>query len=87
MINNIVICVGDSCYSKGSCEIARKFRQLIQEYNLDGIVVSASFCMQHCSPEGVSVQIDGKQVNGVTPENVDDVFKEYVLSKATCFSR
>lgn len=87
MINNIVVCVGDSCYSKGSCEVAKKFLQLIREYNLEGIMVNASFCMQHCSPEGVSVQIGDEQVNGVTPRNVDDVFKKYVLSKVACLSR
>lgn len=87
MIHSIVVCVEDSCYSKGACEVAKKFRQLIREYKLESILVNASFCMHHCSSEGVSVQIDDEQVNGVTPRNADDVFKKYVLGKVACFSR
>ncbi len=86
-MRNIVICVGNSCYSKGSCGIARELRKLIEKYNLSDVTVSASFCMKHCSPEGVSMQIDGNVVNGVTPENLGDVFAKYVLSSVACPSR
>lgn len=84
---NIVVCVGSSCYSKGSCSIARGFQKLIQKYDLNDVTVSASFCMGHCSQQGVSVKINGEFVNGVTAENVEEVFAKYVLSPVTCLSR
>lgn len=84
---NITICVGNSCYSKGSCAVAREFRKLIRENHLRNIAVGASLCMQHGSSEGVSVEIDGNLIGGVTPRNANDVFEKYVLKPAACPSR
>ena len=84
---NIVVCVGDSCYAKDSCKIAGEFRKLIREYRLNDVSVSASFCMRHCSPKGISAEIGSKLVTGITQENVNGVFKKYVLNPAACLSR
>ncbi len=87
VIMEIVICVGNCCYSKGACEIAGEFQKLIHAYDLSDVTVSASFCMKHGSSEGVSVEIDGNLVDGVTPENAKDVFAKYVLHPVARVSR
>ena len=84
---NIVVCVGSSCYSKDSCGVIRELRKLIQKYDLSDVTVSASFCLGHCSREGVAVEIDGERMNGVTAENAKNIFEKCVLSSAACSSR
>lgn len=77
----IYVCVGSSCHLKGSYDIIKKFEQLIKENNLDGKVeLKASFCMGHCT-DGVAVKIDGEFIDGVSPHNVGEVFKNHVLNR------
>ena len=84
---NIVVCVGASCHAKGSCNIIRGFRELIEKYQLEDVAVNASFCMGHCSKEGVSVKIDEDFVEGVTAGNLKNIFSQYVLKPMACVSK
>lgn len=84
---NIVVCVGNSCLAKGSCEVIKGFQKLIRKYNLEDITVNASFCTGHCTCQGVSVQIDDEFVEGVTPGNLKAVFARYVLEPVACVSK
>lgn len=76
---NIYICVGSSCHLKGSYDIIREFQRLTKLYDLESRVnLNASFCLGHCT-QGVSVKIDDTFAEGVSVDNVEDVFQRYVL--------
>lgn len=76
---DIYICVGSSCHLKGSYDIIREFQRLVKLYDLESRVnLNASFCLGHCA-QGVSVKIDDTFTEGVSVDNVEDVFQKYVL--------
>jgi NADH:ubiquinone oxidoreductase subunit E len=77
----IVICVGSSCYVRGSDKVAETFERLIHRENLSDLVeLTGAFCMEHCSM-GVSVRI-GDQVYGeVYPEDAESFFYNKVVPR------
>lgn len=76
----IQVCVGSSCYLKGSQDIVELFDNAIKEHNLqDETVLYGSFCIGKCNRVGVTVQINDDIHVGVTRENFKEFFKENVL--------
>ena len=76
------VCIGSACHLKGSYEVLDRLQQLVKEYRLaDRVTVKASFCLGHCSEQGVSVELDG-QVHGVPVDGVEAFFREQVLGGA-----
>ena len=77
----VYVCVGSACHLKGSYEVVQGFKQLIEEHNVqDDVQLSASFCLGHCSKEGVSVKIEDDVFN-VKIEELPDFFKKNVLAR------
>lgn len=77
---NIVVCVGSSCHLKGSYDIIKGFQRLIAEHHLeDTVTLSASFCLGHCTQQGVAMKIDDEFAEGVCVDNMESVFEKYVL--------
>ncbi len=77
----VQICVGSSCYLKGSQEIVEKFEKAVKDHKLeDKVVLSGSFCTGSCNREGVTIHIDDKVFTKIKPENFDSFFEENVLS-------
>ena len=78
----ISICVGSSCHLKGSYEIVNIVQSLIKKYKIENeIELSASFCMERCANNGVSMTINNEFIEGCTPETIHQIFKEKVLDK------
>ena len=78
----VQVCVGSSCYLKGSEEVVRLFEKAVAEYDLEGeVILTGNFCVGKCNRVGVTVQIDDDIHVGVTKENFDGFFKENVLKK------
>lgn len=76
----ITVCIGSSCHLKGSREVVAKLQQFIADNNLkDEVELSGKFCMGNCQ-NGVSVTVDG-ELYSVSPDTVEDFFKNQVLSK------
>ena len=77
----VTVCVGSSCYVRGSDRIAEALERLIREHGLDGKVeISGAFCMEHCSL-GVTVRIDDRIYCQVMPDDVDAFFRDEVLPR------
>lgn len=77
----IVICVGSSCFQRGSNEVIEAFKQLIAEHGLTGkVVLKGSFCMEHCT-SGVTVKIEEEVFTEVYKENVPALFAEHILKR------
>ena len=77
----IAVCIGSSCHIKGSRQVVERLQQLIEENNLgEKVTLSGTFCMNNCQ-QGVSVTVDNN-FHSVSPDTVDDFFKNEVLTKA-----
>lgn len=71
-MHTIEICVGSSCFVKGSNELVVLLKKYIEEKNLeDQVQLKGAFCMGQCA-KGLGVRIDGKLLEGVTLANALD---------------
>lgn len=78
----IQVCVGSSCYLKGSPEIVELLQRAVEEYHLeDEVTLAGSFCIGKCNRIGVTIQIDDDIYTGITKETFKEFFAENVLSK------
>jgi NADH:ubiquinone oxidoreductase subunit E len=76
----ITVCVGSSCYVRGSEVLAEKFDALIKERGLGAKVeLTGAFCMDQCSM-GVSVRVGDKVHRCVDPSQALTFFEFEVMS-------
>ena len=76
----VQVCVGSSCYLKGSQDIVELFQAALEEHHIeDEVVLSGSFCIGKCNRVGVTVQVDDEVHVGITRENFREFFKENIL--------
>ncbi len=76
----VVICVGSSCYVRGSDQVAATFENLIDQEGLaDQVELMGAFCMEECSM-GVAVRVEDKVYRGVHPEDAEAFFRDEILS-------
>jgi len=79
----VVICVGSSCYVRGSDKVAEVFETLIEKEQLgDRVELAGAFCMEHCSM-GVSVRVEDKVYRGVQPDNAETFFYSEIMPRVT----
>ncbi|MBR2499651.1 MAG: (2Fe-2S) ferredoxin domain-containing protein [Clostridia bacterium] len=77
----IQICVGSSCYLKGSSEIVELLTEAVEKHGLSNeITLTGSFCIGKCNRVGVTVQVYDEIHTGITRENFKEFFEEKVLS-------
>ncbi len=77
----ITICIGSACHLKGSKRVVNRLQELVAENGLsDKAEMNGAFCMKKCGEDGVRVMVDDK-IFSVLPENVDEFFKDEILSK------
>ena len=77
---NVTICIGSSCYLKGSRDVIAILERLIALHNVgDKVTLVGSFCMGHCT-EGVCVKIDD-QLFSLSPANTEAFFDKVVLGR------
>ncbi|MGQ9552496.1 MAG: (2Fe-2S) ferredoxin domain-containing protein [Anaerolineae bacterium] len=80
-ILTIHICVGSSCYVRGSDQVAARLEQLIEQAGLaDAIEVVGAFCMEQCYM-GVTIRIGDAVLNGITVDDTPRLFSEEVLPR------
>ena len=76
----VQICVGSSCYLKGSQDIVELLQSAVAEHHIeDEVVLSGSFCIGKCNREGVTVQVDDDIHVGITRENFREFFQKHIL--------
>ena len=76
----VQVCVGSSCYLKGSADIVELFEKMIEEHHIqDEVVLSGSFCIGKCNRVGVTIQVNDDIHVGVTKENFREFFKTNIL--------
>ena len=76
----ITVCIGSSCHLKGSKDVVERIQHLIAENGLqDKVELGGTFCMGKCQ-QGVCVTCD-EEFYSVSPDTVDDFFKDNVLTR------
>ncbi len=76
----IQICVGSSCYLKGSEKIVELFKEAVKRYGLeDEVTLAGSFCTGKCNRTGVTVTINDDVYTGITDNTFDQFFADKVL--------
>ncbi len=76
----ITVCIGSSCHIKGSRQVVEQLQYLIAENNLgEKVELGGTFCMGKCQ-NGVCVTVN-EDFFSVTPETVDEFFKNEILPK------
>ncbi len=75
----IQVCVGSSCFIRGSKKIIAEIERLTAEFQLeDKILLKGCFCHDKCTG-GVTIMVGEKLFTGLTPEDVDQLFKQEIL--------
>ena len=78
----VQICVGSSCYLKGSEEIVKRLQELIEQHKVgDEVILSGSFCANRCNRTGVTVHVDDDVFTGIVPASIDHFFEENILTR------
>ncbi|HEY3284266.1 MAG TPA: [FeFe] hydrogenase, group A [Armatimonadota bacterium] len=77
----VKVCVGTSCYLKGSYDTLHKLMDCAEKRGIAGrIDLKASFCFENCGG-GPSVEVDGDLHSGVTTETVEALLDEVIAPK------
>lgn len=75
----IKVCVGSSCFLKGSSRIVEFLKNKIEEEKLnDEVELKGSFCVGKCNRIGVTITVNDKVYTGITMETIKDFWKESV---------
>ena len=78
---DVAVCVGTSCYLKGSYNLLQGLLRLIKEYKLeDKVSIGATFCLERCS-QGPNIRVNDEIISGVNEENLERIFEQEVLNK------
>ena len=76
----VQVCVGSSCYLKGSQDIVELLERSVQEHHIeDEVVLSGSFCVGKCNRVGVTVVVNDDIHVGITKENFREFFNKNIL--------
>jgi NADH-quinone oxidoreductase subunit G len=80
VVLTIQVCVGSSCFLRGSKKVITEIEQLIKHYKLEDLVaLKGNFCLERCN-EGSTVMIGDKVFTGVTLDNVEELFEKEVFA-------
>jgi len=75
---NVEVCVGTSCYLRGSYHIINRLEELSEEAGLsDKVNIASIFCLSNCAGSA-SVRIND-EILSVTIDSVDEFFEKYIL--------
>ena len=77
----VKVCLGTSCYSKGSYEILSDLIKLVDiEEWAKNVEIKGTFCVENCG-KSPNVVVCDKIVSEATTEKVKEVLKKYVEEK------
>jgi NADH:ubiquinone oxidoreductase subunit E len=77
----VVICVGSSCYVRGSDKVAHVLEDLIEKEGVqDQVELMGAFCMESCSM-GVSIRIDDQVYGGINTQDATAFFYDEIMSR------
>ena len=77
----VQVCVGSSCYIKGSQDIIELLKKAVTDNHLeDEVTLAGRFCTGKCNRIGVSVTVDDEVSTGITKGNFNEFFQNKILN-------
>lgn len=77
----VKVCLGSSCHIRGGARTLKTLKSLIDSHGLaDKVSLSADLCLDSCL-RAPNVVVDGVTYGGITPDEAEKFFVDYVLSK------
>jgi NADH:ubiquinone oxidoreductase subunit E len=77
----VYLCLGSSCFVRGSDQVAKALQSAIARHNLqEQVDIVGTFCLEHCSM-GVTLKVDEKIFEQVYPDTVDTFFEHEILPR------
>ena len=78
----VKVCVGSSCFLKGSSDIVQMLENKVSEAKLeDEVVLVGSFCAGKCNRVGVTVTVNDDVYTCITKENFSQFWNEKILPR------
>ncbi len=78
----VQVCIGSSCHKRGSYQVMKRLRELVEERGLgERVTVASAFCLGHCE-DGVTIAVDESIVTDVGLGNVDELFEQFIAGQA-----
>ncbi len=75
------VCLGTSCYMKGSYKILSELVELVKQGDLDSdIEIVGTFCLENCG-KSPNVMVDDKLISEATVEKIKEVLAECQISR------
>jgi len=75
----VTVCVGSSCYVRGSDKVAATFQELIDKEGLQAKVeMVGAFCMENCSL-GISIRVEDQVFRGIDPAQAEAFFHGEIM--------
>lgn len=76
----IQVCVGSSCFLRGSKIIIAEIEKLIADFQLhEKVLLKGCFCHDKCTG-GVTVMVGEKLFSEVAPKDIKELFEQEILS-------
>ncbi len=77
-LNEIVICMGSSCFARGNKQSLAVIKKYLKDRSLEGnIVFKGAHCTNICD-QGPVLIINGQKITKLMPEDVGNVLDEYL---------
>jgi len=77
-LNEIVICMGSSCFARGNKNTLAVIKKYLKDRSLeDSVVFKGTHCTSICD-QGPALIINGQKITKLMPDNVGDVLDEYL---------
>lgn len=78
----VEVCVGSSCFLRGSEEVISRMQKAIESHSLDDdVILTGSFCTGACNRVGVTIKVNDEVFSGIIPETFDKFFEETIVKK------
>jgi len=72
-VNEMHICLGSSCFSRGNKELITFIREYLKKnYLEDKVVFKGDRCMGRCS-KGPNIRIGDRVIEGISLSNIEEV--------------
>jgi len=77
--NEIIVCMGSSCFSRGNNINADIIGRFLVEHRLEGhVTVQGCLCNGHCK-SGPNIKVNGELLQGVKPEMITDLLAHKLI--------
>jgi NADH:ubiquinone oxidoreductase subunit E len=77
----ITICMGSSCFSRGNNRMIGIIKEFLKSENLENsIILSGALCEGRCK-NGPGITINGKHFDRLTPDSLQDILYENLIKQ------